>query len=75
MRAVLRPLGAQLAVSLLVGALLTVVWQGGFGSPGATASNFLLVAALVTAATALFSVWPARRAAHADPVSALNSQT
>jgi putative ABC transport system permease protein len=74
-RAVLRPLAVQLAAGLLVGGLLTIVWQGGFGSPGATGSNFLLVAALVTVATALFSAWPARRAAHADPVAALNSQT
>ncbi|HTI37356.1 MAG TPA: ABC transporter permease [Vicinamibacterales bacterium] len=74
-RAVLRPLALQLAAGLLVGGLLTVLWQGGFGSPGATGSNLLLVAALVTAATAIFSAWPARRAAHADPVAALNSQT
>jgi hypothetical protein len=73
-RAVLRPLAVQLAAALLGGAALTVMWERAFGSPAATAGNLLLVAALVTAAAALFSLWPARRAAHADPVAALNSQ-
>jgi predicted permease len=73
-RAVLWPLALQLAGGLLAGALLTIVWGGGFSSPGAGPGNLLLVGLLLTAASAIFSAWPARRAAHADPVSALNSQ-
>ena len=73
-RAVLRPLAVQLGVGLLAGAGLTVVWERFFGTPGATPSNLLLVASLIIGAAALFSAWPARRAAHADPVAALNSQ-
>jgi ABC-type antimicrobial peptide transport system permease subunit len=49
------------------------VWQRAFGTPGATPVNLVLVALLVTAASVLFSAWPARRAAHADPVAALNA--
>jgi predicted permease len=74
-RAVLRPLAVQLAVGLLAGAVLTLVWERAFGTPGARTGNLLLVASLVIASSALFSAWPARRAAHADPVAALNSQT
>lgn len=74
-RAVLRPLAMQLAGGLLAGAVLTVIWGGGFSSPGAGPGNLLLVGVILTSAAALFSAWPARRAAHADPVAALNSQT
>jgi predicted permease len=72
-RAVLRPLAVQLAIGLFIGTLLTVVWQRAFGTPGATPVNLVLVALLVTAASVLFSAWPERRAAHADPVAALNA--
>ena len=74
MRAVLRPLAVQLAVGLLAGGLLTVVWERAFGTPGARPANLVLVALILVAASALFSAWPARRAAHADPVVALNSE-
>ena len=75
MRAVLRPLAVQLAVGLLAGSVLTVLWERVFGAPGAGPGNLLLVSLLLIGASALFSAWPARRAAHADPVAALNSQT
>jgi putative ABC transport system permease protein len=74
-RVVLRPLALHLVVGLFTGALLTIVWQRAFGSPGAGPGNLVLVGLLLISASALFSVWPARRAAHADPVAALNSGT
>jgi predicted permease len=74
-RAVLRPLAVQLAIGLLAGGVLTIVWERAFGTPGARAANLVLVALLLTAASLLSSAWPARRAAHADPVAALNSGT
>jgi hypothetical protein len=64
--------------SIVLGFELIVVFLAAlvnFGLPTAGVISIGPVAALVSGATALFSAWPARRAAHADPVAALNSQT
>jgi predicted permease len=72
-RAVLQPVALQLALGLGFGALLANGWQRVFGSPIAGGGNFAVVALLVSAATLLFSAWPARRAARADAIVALRS--
>jgi predicted permease len=73
LRTVLRPTIVQLALGLLLGGLLAKAWSRAFASPIAASDNLVLVSALVSATTLLFSAWPARRAAHADPVAALRS--
>jgi putative ABC transport system permease protein len=73
LRTVLRPIMVQLVLGLVFGGLLAKAWQRAFASPIAASDNLALVAVLVTAATLVFSAWPARRVAHADPIGALRS--
>lgn len=72
-RTVLGPMMVQLVLGLACGGLLAKAWQRAFGSPIAASDNLALVSVLVTAATLAFSLWPARRVAHADPIEALRS--
>jgi MacB-like periplasmic core domain len=72
-RTVLGPMMVQLVLGLACGGVLAKAWQRAFGSPIAASDNLVLVSVLVTAATLAFSAWPARRAAHADPIEALRS--
>lgn len=72
-RTVLAAILVQLALGLAFGGLLAKAWQRAFGSPIAASADLVLVSVLVTAATLVFSIWPARRAAHADPMGALRS--
>lgn len=74
LRTVLGPTMVQLALGLLFGGLLAKAWSRAFASPIAASDNLVLVAVLVAATTLLFSAWPGRRAAHADPVEALRSE-
>ncbi len=73
MRTVLRPTMVQLALGLLFGGLLAKAWSRAFASPIAASDNLVLVSVIVAATTVLFSAWPGRRAAHADPIEALRS--
>jgi putative ABC transport system permease protein len=73
LRTVLRPIMVQLVLGLVFGGLLAKAWQRAFASPIAASDNLAMVAVLVTAATLVFSAWPARRVAHADPIGALRS--
>jgi predicted permease len=73
LRTVLRPTIVQLALGLLVGGLLAKAWSRAFASPIAASDNLLLVSVLVSSTTLLCSAWPARSAAHADPIHALRS--
>jgi predicted permease len=72
-RAVVAPLAWQLACGLLIGALLARGWERAFGSPIAAPDNLAMVAGIVVITTALCAAWPARRAAHADPIDALKT--
>jgi ABC-type antimicrobial peptide transport system permease subunit len=73
LRTVLGPTIVQLALGLLLGSLLAKAWSRAFASPIAASDNLVLVSVLVSATTLLCSAWPARIAAHADPVHALRS--
>ena len=73
-RAAVAPVLLQLAIALVLGALLARGWQRVFNSPIATADNIVVVCGLVGGATLLFSLWPARRAAHANPIDALRGE-
>lgn len=73
-RAAVAPLVGQLVCGLFVGALLTGAWQRVFPSPTAS-GNLAVVCVIVAMTTAICSVWPARRAAHADPIEALKTDT
>jgi hypothetical protein len=74
LKTVLRPTMVQLALGLLFGGLLAKAWSRAFASPIAASDNLVLVSALVATTTLLFSAWPGRRAAHADPIEALRSE-
>lgn len=74
-RTVVGPVMVQLLIGLVVGALLAKGWQRAFGSPIAANDNLAAVAVLVSMTTLLFSAWPARRAAHVDPIFALHMDT
>ena len=73
-RAVLGPVMVQLAIGLIGGALLAKAWQRALGSPIAASDNLAAVVVLVSATTLLFSAWPARRAAHVNPIVALHAE-
>jgi putative ABC transport system permease protein len=73
-RAVLGPVMVQLSIGLIGGALLAKGWQRAFGSPIAASDNLAAVVVLVSATTLLFSAWPARRAAHVNPIVALHAE-
>jgi putative ABC transport system permease protein len=73
-RAVLGPVMAQLSIGLFGGALLAKGWQRAFGNPIAASDNLAVVVVLVSATTILFSAWPARRAAHVNPIAALHAE-
>jgi ABC-type antimicrobial peptide transport system permease subunit len=73
LRTVLKPTIVQLALGLLLGSLLAKAWSRTFASPIAASDNLLLVSVLVSSTTLLCSAWPARSAAHADPIHALRS--
>lgn len=71
---VLGPIVIQLAVGLTCGGLLAKAWQRAFGSPIGASDDLLLVSILVAVAALVFSAWPARRVAHADPLEALRAE-
>jgi hypothetical protein len=73
-RAVLGPVMVQLSIGLVGGALLAKGWQRAFGNPIAASDNLAVVVVLVSATTLLFSAWPARRAAHVNPIAALHAE-
>jgi predicted permease len=73
LRTVLGPTMIQLSAGLLFGGLLAKAWARAFASTIAANDNLVLVSVLVGATTFVFSTWPARRAARADPVEALRS--
>jgi len=66
-RAAIAPLAWQLACGVLAGALLARGWQH------AAPDNLALVSMIVIVTSALCSAWPARQAAHADPIETLKT--
>jgi putative ABC transport system permease protein len=72
-RAAVAPLAWQLACGLLAGALLARGWQHVFSSPIAAPDNLVMVGGIIVITTAVCSAWPARRAAHSDPIDALKT--